>query len=188
MCDGRDYRAFILFDLINHEHGGRRVRLLKIVSHGFLENRRSKRTERLALFDPGIQDIFHLSTARINNNATITESPWPKFHPALKPTNDFPVGNSLSRQQCELLIAQFAAIKIGAPHHTFDLSVCEFGSGIRMFHHKRSWLLQNNIVDVVTDAEGGTGIPCRRLHEHLSEWSVEQNLSVHHRVICDSAG
>src|ERR1035441_1992777 len=57
-----------------------------------------------------------------------------------------------------------------------------------MLHHKRPRLLQYDIVDVVTDSKSRAGIAGCRLHKHLAEWSVEQNLSVHHRVICDSAG
>ena len=43
-------------------------------------------------------------------------------------------------------------------------------------------------MDVVTDSKGRAGVAGCRLHKHLSKWSVEQNLSVHHRVICDSTG
>src|ERR1039457_1634193 len=162
------------------------MRLLKVVSDTLFKNRRSKGAKGLALLDPSIQDVLHLGAARVDDDAPIAESPWPKLHPALEPTHDLPISDSLRCCLCELRVAQFAPIKTAPSHHTVDLFVGKLWTGIGVLHHKRPRLLQYDIVDVVTDSKGRAGVAGCRLHEQLSEWSVEQNLSVHHRVICDS--
>src|ERR1019366_337545 len=116
--------------------------LLKVVSDTLFEDRRSKGAEGLALLDSGIQDVLHLGAARVDNDATIAESPRPKLHPTLEPTDDLPISDSLRRCLRELTVAQFAPIKIAPSHYTVDLPVCKLWTGIGVFHHKRPRLLQ----------------------------------------------
>src|SRR5208282_696603 len=118
------------------------MRLLKVVSDTLFKDRRSKRAEGLALLDPGIQDVLHLGAARVDDDATIAESPWPKLHPSLEPTYDLPISDSLRGCPRELTVAQFAPFKIARSHQTVDLPVCKLWTGIGVLHHKRPGLLQ----------------------------------------------
>src|SRR5215813_1940728 len=79
MRGGRDLVAFAGFDGIRQGHERRRVRLLEPVGGSFFENRRSKRSEDLAVFDAAIQDFLHFRTAWIGDNAAIPERSRPPF-------------------------------------------------------------------------------------------------------------
>ena len=103
------------------------MRLLEIVSDALFKDRRSKRAKGLALLDPSIQDVLHLSATRVDDDAAIAESPRPKLHPALEPTNDLPISDSLRRCLRELTVAQFTPLKIAPSHHTVDLPVGKLG-------------------------------------------------------------
>src|ERR1035441_10036149 len=188
MCDRRYYGLLVFLDLIDHKHRRRPMGLLKVVSDTLFKDRRSKGTEWFAFLNTSIQDVLHLGAARVDDDAAIAESPWPKLHPALEPTHDLPISDSLRCCLCELSVAQFAPIKITPSHYIVDLSVLKLWTGIGVLHHKRPRLLQYDIVDVVTDSKGRAGVAGCRLHKQLSEWSVEPNLSVHHRVLWDSTG
>ena len=79
----------------------------EIIPDSLGQDRRRKRTERLAVLDPAIQYILHLGPARIDDDAAVSQRPRPKFHPSLKPTHDFSVRNSFRSLFYQLLLRQF---------------------------------------------------------------------------------
>src|SRR6185436_18857001 len=97
---GRDLAPPLVFDLIDHQHRRRRVCLFKIISDALFYNGWRKRSKRLALLDPVVQNLLHLHPPWIDHDRSIPERAWSKLHPSLKPSNDQTVSNILRRTSC----------------------------------------------------------------------------------------
>src|SRR6266404_9602110 len=65
--------------------------------HRLTQNRWGKWAERFAPLDLLVQKPFHVRPARISQDGTIAEGARAPFHPALKPADDFSVGNGSRR-------------------------------------------------------------------------------------------
>src|SRR6185503_5742065 len=82
-------------DLVDHQHSRRWMRLFKVVTDTLFQNRRRKRSKRFTLLDAIVQDLFHLSTAWIDDDRPVAKRAWSKLHPALKPSDHQPRSNIL---------------------------------------------------------------------------------------------
>ena len=60
--------------------------------------------ERLAMFDPRIQQILHLGLARVGQDAAIAERARPELRTALKPADHFLLGQHLGRLGADILL------------------------------------------------------------------------------------
>ena len=83
--------AAVRFYFIDHQHRGRRMRLLEILADMLGQNGWSERAKWFPLFDSLVQQILHAGSSRIGKNGTIAQSTRPKFHSSLKPTNNLPI-------------------------------------------------------------------------------------------------
>src|SRR3954467_1656316 len=97
MHDGGNAAALLRLDgaCKQHEAVARRVWAAKLEPLvGLLgQDARGKRAEGLAMLDLLIKDIAHVRPARVGKQRTVAERTWPKFHAALKPRDDFAVGD-----------------------------------------------------------------------------------------------
>src|SRR5437868_950734 len=60
MSDRRNFGAALRLNLINHQHGRRRMRLLKVVSDTFFKDGWREGAERLALLDALVKYVLHI--------------------------------------------------------------------------------------------------------------------------------
>ena len=60
-----------------------------------LQHCRCERPERLALFDNRVDPILRFFAARIGQDRACTQRAWSKFHPPVKPADNFACGQSL---------------------------------------------------------------------------------------------
>src|SRR5439155_19165632 len=80
--------------------------LLEIVAGRLLQDRRRERSERLTVFDPGVQNIFHFGAARIDQDAAIPEGARTPFLASLKPAHDLAVSNVRGRGPEQLVLGK----------------------------------------------------------------------------------
>mgnify|MGYP006159842189 FL=1 len=70
--------------------------LLEILADTLFQYRRRKRPERLTFLDPIVENLFHLSTARVNDDRSISKRAWAKLHPPLEPAHYCAAGQHFS--------------------------------------------------------------------------------------------
>src|SRR5215216_4936525 len=70
---------------------------LEVLARGLGHHRRSERPELLALLDQLVDVVSHLRVTRVAEDAPVSERPWPEFQPPLRPCDDLPGREPLSR-------------------------------------------------------------------------------------------
>src|SRR5437879_4941189 len=93
MRDRGNLSAAVDLYFIDHQHRGRRIRLLKIIAGMLFQNRWGEGAKWFTLFYSLVQNIFHAGSSRIGKNGAIAQSPRPKFHSPLEPTNHQSIGD-----------------------------------------------------------------------------------------------
>ena len=92
VSDGGDHAAFFGTHLRGQNHEGRIGGGFQVFGGDFREHRGSKRTPPLAKFDGVVYLCIHFGIAGIGQNRAAAEGARPKFHAALKPAENFSVG------------------------------------------------------------------------------------------------
>src|SRR5271170_583377 len=79
--------------------------LLKKLASCFLQDRGREGPEYFAMFDAAVQDFLHFRAAGIRENTSLAQGTWAPFRTALKPAQNFPVGDVLrgGLDQCVLV-------------------------------------------------------------------------------------
>src|ERR1700722_16807182 len=103
----RNFVAFRGLYRIREGHERRGMRFFEIVAGGFGEDGRRERTKDFAMFDAAIENFFHFRTTRIGNDAAITECARSPFGTALKPAQNFSIGNNLRSVAHKLRLGEF---------------------------------------------------------------------------------
>src|SRR5262249_46232488 len=65
--------------------------------------------------------------------------------------------------------------------------IAELRTGERAFHHIIARISQQIVVDLIADTDGSAAVSRRRLNEDSAKRSVEENFSVHDRVVSDTS-
>src|SRR5690348_12606253 len=65
--------AFVRFDLVHVKHEWRRMTVREVFALVLSENRRREGTEPFAVFNPGIERVFHCWQSRMRENRSVSE-------------------------------------------------------------------------------------------------------------------
>ncbi len=79
----------------------------EIFAGGLREDGRCEGAEDFAVLDAAIQNFFHFRAARIGDDAAIAEGARSPFGAALKPAENFPVGDDLRGAAHEVGLGEF---------------------------------------------------------------------------------
>src|ERR1700722_1580707 len=93
MSGRRNRRAFFGTDGICERHEGRGMGLLEKFRSGLFDDGWREGTENFAVFDAAVEHVLHRGTARVCENASISERSWTPFHGALEPSHDLALCN-----------------------------------------------------------------------------------------------
>ena len=83
-----DESAFCFAHLKDLHHKGNVILLFEPFSDRFAQNRRCEGTKRFAVFNFGVQNLFHVGATRVAQNGTIPERARAPFHSPLEPADD----------------------------------------------------------------------------------------------------
>src|ERR1041385_3781092 len=164
------------------------MRLFEIVADAFFENRRRKRTERLPLFYAGVEGVAHFSAARGGDDGTIAESAWSKLHSSLKPTHDQAICDVRGCSPGHITFAMVLECQSALIERLANAITLKLRAGVSAHHRFRASLSEHMVVQVITNAERRSTVTRGGLNKDPLERRVQQNLSVHHRVVSDTAG
>src|ERR1700690_1790321 len=172
MGGSRNCGAFFWPHRVRKIHEWRWVRTFEIVRRSFLENRRSKRAENLAMLDSLIQHVLHLRPPGIDDYASIAQRTRSPFCPALEPADDLSGGDVLRCNSYEFFagILLNRTTRFGSPailQSLPDRFRRELRSPIRVVHHERAWASENLVIDVVGGADGQSSVACRGLNVNI---------------------
>src|SRR5207302_1484533 len=103
MSNCRKQLALVFADWVHLLHERIRRGIDEVVGNGFFCNRWSKRTELFTELDFGIDQVAHVGTSRVCQNAPIAERSGTPFHPSLKPANDVAVRQQASGSRTSFL-------------------------------------------------------------------------------------
>src|SRR5712692_9398254 len=93
MSRSRNLVAFFAANGVRKRHERRRMRLLEILCSRFRQDRRREWPEDYSVLDAAVEDLLHFLTPRISNNTSIAKRARAPFAPALKPAEDFSIGD-----------------------------------------------------------------------------------------------
>src|SRR6478609_9182243 len=105
MCHRWYLRPPFRLDLIGHHHERRRVIRFKILPDFLRQDRWAEGAEWLPIFYAPVKDVFHVTTTRVSENASVAQGARTKFHPPLKPTYNVALANCLCGFLNELVSA-----------------------------------------------------------------------------------
>src|SRR5436305_6141303 len=105
MNDGRNPVAPFPADRFCDEHEGRVLLALEYLLRALGQNDRREGAERLAMFDAAVQNVLHFRLARIGEQAAIAERARPELRAALKPADDFLIGQQSCRVVTDIVAA-----------------------------------------------------------------------------------
>jgi hypothetical protein len=140
------------FDINYIEHKACRVvtvRLRKdeVPLYLLYQHRRRKGAEGLAELDLRIDDILHIRTSRIGQNAAIAERSWPPLGAALEPAYDLSGRESVDDAVDEFVIIVDSVMRdVVALQECFDCLTTVFFSSVGMFEDKSAWLPQHHVI------------------------------------------
>src|SRR6185436_18853544 len=104
VSDGGDHRAFVGADRIHLDHERIRHGAHEVGVEGLLQDGRSERPKLLAELDLRIDDLPHVRSPWIREDAAVAEGPRPPFHATLKPPHDLAGGNPLGDAATQLVL------------------------------------------------------------------------------------
>ena len=137
---GRNHGPFARENVTHLEHEGIWIRLAEIVTHRLKKNRRRKRPEGFAVFDPRVQYVLHIRTSGIGQYAPVTECSGTPFHPALKPPQNIAVRNRLGARGGQVLLIMSLVVQFVFPQRPLDGASAETRSGVGMTHNEAARL------------------------------------------------
>src|SRR6476620_5355173 len=105
----RENAALLLANGINLLHERICSCTNEIFVHCFLETRCRKGTKLLAKFDASVDQLQHVRTPRVSEDAAIAECSRTPLHPALKPADDVSLGDESRRFIEQLALGKFLA-------------------------------------------------------------------------------
>src|SRR5947208_6397307 len=88
VCDGGHHASFVGPNWINLQHEWIGDSADEVLVQRLLRDRRCKRTEPLAKLDAGVDDLTHIRSPRVGDDAAIAECARAPFHASLKPADD----------------------------------------------------------------------------------------------------
>src|SRR6202521_3731150 len=177
---------------IRERHERRGMRFREPLARGFREDGWRERAEDFAVLDSPVQNLFHLHTPRVSDDAPVAERSRTPFSPALKPSKDFAIGDDSGRATNQFFLRQFdygiAAVRNAArADRLANLRLCKSRPPISVIHHKRPRLPKNLVPDVKRSADGEPRIACGGLDVNFLEWRRLENFSVVHSIDRHSA-
>src|SRR5262245_24553764 len=100
----RDQHSLVLSDLKHLHHEWHIVVLFKPFTYVLTEYRWRKWAKTLATLDLSIENILHISAARIADNRTVAQRAGSPLHPPMKPADHEALGNCLGSFQAQFYL------------------------------------------------------------------------------------
>src|SRR4030095_9509204 len=142
----RYFTATFLSNLVDHQHRWRWMGLLEVVTDPLLQYRRSKRSKRVTLLNPIVQNVFHVGTTRIDHDRSVSQRAWTKLHSSLKPTHDQSVGDVLRCSLCNFGICVSFKLKSTCFQVAPNLGVTEPWACVCANHYLTAFTLKQPVV------------------------------------------
>ena len=191
VCHRRDLRAPFLANLVDLHHERHLVVGLEPVRDGLAQHRRRERPKGLAPLDLRIQDVFHVRTPRVADDAAVAERAWSPFHAPLEPANHLPFRDRRRRPAAQRrrignavdVAALLRQIRVPGVYCRLDAGSVEVRPPIGVVHGICAAVGSACLARQVTPrdargAEGAAGVAGRRLHVERRERRVAVDLAV----------
>ena len=157
-----------------------------------LEHDRRERPERLAVLDPGVDDVLDVAELRVREDAAVAKGPRAVLDPALVPADDDLLGEQLGHLVDDLVAGQPGPRHpvTELPQRFLDRGVVVLRSEVR--GDRRSGPIFGGVVRVVHPSEvGGTdghsGVTRAEAHVHVGEPRPLEQRGVVEAVQCHAA-
>src|ERR1700723_2508595 len=163
------------------------MRLLEVFAGRFFEDRRREGPEGLAVFDAAIQNFFHFRPPRIGQNAALAQRARAPFDAALKPSQNFSLGDMPRGGLNERSFFQLADLNVVARTPEFFHRAANFlGIELRtppgMIHHEFTRASQNLMIYYECRADREARVTRRGLDVNALERRRIEDAPVGHAV------